>query len=88
MGSLQDKLDEILSLSWDEEDKKVMVGLMKNAIYYRRLIPKNLEKDIIKCIDICIREKQDLDNFRTRSIVGQCDVLSNNPSVSDGTLDI
>lgn len=64
MGKLQDKLKEILDFKWRDEDKKTMIGMMENAIYYRRLIPKTIEKDIIKCIDICLQERRDLDYFR------------------------
>lgn len=66
MGDLQDKLDEILNLQWEEDDKIIMINIMKNAIYYKRLIPKTFEKDIIKCIDVCLKEKRDLDALRVR----------------------
>jgi hypothetical protein len=63
MGVLEDKLDEIKKLKWSEEDEKVMIKVMKNAIFYRRLLSKTFETDLIKCVDICIREKKLLESF-------------------------
>lgn len=63
---LQAKQDEILKLSWEDGDKKMLAEMMSNAIYYHRLIPKAMEADIIKCIDLCIREKLSLDEFREK----------------------
>ena len=67
---LQAKLDEILLLSFSDEDRKMMTEMMTNMLYYHRLIPKSMEVDIVKCIDLCIREKLSLDNFRASCSCG------------------
>ena len=63
---LQAKQDEILKLSWEDGDKKMLSEMMSNAIYYHRLIPKSMINDVIQCIDLCIREKLSLDKFREK----------------------
>lgn len=61
MDKLQDKLNEILSLNWSEEDKNTLSKIMESIIYYKRLIPSKFEHEVLACINICIREKRELD---------------------------
>lgn len=61
---MKEKLDDILLLDWDEEDKNCLLKIVEGIIYFKRLIPKSFEKEIVKCLDICIREKKQLDKLR------------------------
>lgn len=70
---LQAKQDEILKLSWEDEDKKMLSEMLSSAIYYHRLIPKNMINDVIRCIDLCIKEKLRLDEFREKCTCAHLD---------------
>jgi|LakMenEpi03Aug12_release.lakeMendotaPanAssembly.Ray.scaffolds.fasta_scaffold1203276_1 hypothetical protein len=64
MADLKSKLKELLDLEWSEEDKTQLETCVKNAMYYKAFMTKASEKDIIACLEICIREKKLLDILR------------------------
>ena len=66
MSDLKAKLKEIIELDWQEEDKAKFEEMIKNVMYYRLFLSKTLEKDIINCLNICIKEKRELDDLRRR----------------------
>ncbi len=66
MSDLKAKLKEIIELDWQEEDKAKFEEMIKNVMYYRLFLSKTLEQDIINCLDICIKEKRELDDLRRR----------------------
>ena len=61
---LEEKLQEVLSLNWSLEDKEVLYEALKSIISFKRFIPNAVINQILKCIDICIREKRELDALR------------------------
>lgn len=66
MTSLSDKLSEILSLDLDEEEKKILQRMIENLLYYKRIIPRSIEKDLHLCIDIMLKEKKILDKYKAK----------------------
>ena len=66
MSDLKAKLKEIIELDWQEEDKAKFEEMIKNVMYYRLFLSKTLEQDIINCLNICIKEKRELDDLRRR----------------------
>ena len=67
--SLEQKLTEVLGkideLNFDrEEDRRFLKEMIKGVLYYKRIIPKSLESLIVRCIDICVAEKIELDYLR------------------------
>lgn len=64
MSDLKSKLKEIMELEWQDDDKNKLETLIKNVMYYKFLLSKALEQDIINCLDICIKEKRELDEIR------------------------
>lgn len=67
MSNLKEKLKEIIELEWQEDDKNKLEMMIKNVMYYKVFLSKALEQDIVNCLDICIREKKELDKLRTFS---------------------
>lgn len=61
---MKEQMNDILLLNWDEEDKNCLIKIVEGIVYFKRLIPKSFEKEITKCLDICIREKKELDKMR------------------------
>lgn len=64
MSNLKSKLKEIIELEWQEGDKDKLETLIKNVMYYKFFLSNALEQDIINCLDICIKEKKELDEIR------------------------
>ncbi len=64
MSNLKEKLKEIIELEWQQDDKEKLEIMIKNVLYYKVFLSKTLEQDIINCLDICIREKKELDEIR------------------------
>lgn len=59
--SLKEKLDQVLELQWDDEEKKVLVEVLDSIYYFRRFISKKFEEQVVKSIDICIKYKKIVD---------------------------
>lgn len=64
MTDLKSKVNELLELEWSDEDRQQLQSCAKNALYYKSFMTKASEKDIISCLEICIREKKLLDILR------------------------
>lgn len=64
MSSIKTKLEEILALEWKEEERAQLEEMFKNVMFYKTFLSKNLERDIVNCINICIREKKSLDAIK------------------------
>lgn len=64
MSDLKTKLKEISELEWQEDDKNKLETMIKNVLYYKMFLSKALEQDIVNCLDICIKEKKELDEIR------------------------
>lgn len=66
MDSFKDHLDEILNLEWDEQDRSVIERIIKQYNKWKRMIPSSLEKDILYLLNLAIREKKALLEYRDR----------------------
>jgi hypothetical protein len=64
MSELNDKIQELLALDWEEEDKTRLEVIIKNLLYYKSFISKASEKDIIYFLDFYIQEKRCLEELR------------------------
>ena len=75
---MKEKLQEVLKkvefLDFKEEDKILIKEMIEGMLYYHRLIPKSLEIQVIKCIDICISEKEELDNLRDKLLENKINI--------------
>lgn len=63
-SELQKKLDEVLLLDWPDEDKSVLTEVLRGVLFFKRVISKTFEKQVIKCIDICISVKKELEEMK------------------------
>jgi archaellum component FlaD/FlaE len=64
MKELEKKLEEILLLEWTCDEKKHFKDIIKNMLWFKKFLSKSFEKDILDTLDICIREKKKLDDFK------------------------
>ena len=59
-----DIINEILTLDWLETDKKLLHKAVEHLKYYKFLIPKEVEYDVLELLKLTIREKTELQTLK------------------------
>lgn len=54
------KLEEILDLGWETDEKEVIARMLDQLKYWKKWIPKTLESDINFILNLAISEKKKL----------------------------
>jgi hypothetical protein len=62
-AKLEEAIIQINDLELSDEDRNTLVDMLRGIMYISFFIPKKIEEQAFKCIDICIREKKKLEKL-------------------------
>jgi len=81
---IKDEFKRLLDKDWTIEQKTLITNIMQSVIYYRKLLPRSLETNIIDALKLCNTLKDELEELRREKLT----TLQNEINVSLETLDI
>jgi hypothetical protein len=67
----EQELENLLQKNWSDEERALIVRLMDNVMYYKKLIPKSLKHDIFEALKMCNILKMELEMYKTRELITQ-----------------
>ena len=62
----KEKLEEILNLGWEDDEKEVLSRVLNQLKYWKKWIPTGLNNDLNYILNLAIAEKKKLN-----SLIGQ-----------------
>lgn len=60
----EQELQLLLEKQWGTEERELLDKLVGNLLYYKKLIPKALKKDIMDALQMCNQLKLELEKYR------------------------
>jgi hypothetical protein len=57
---IEEELEKLLQHNWPESDKQLIQRLIDGLLYYKRILPKSLKKDILGGLQLCNKLKTQL----------------------------
>lgn len=60
---LEEEANKLLSKEWIEEEKDIVQRMIKNLLYYKKLLPKSLKQDVLAALRLCNSLKDKLDDL-------------------------
>ncbi len=76
----EEELQLLLEKKWEEEERVMLNKLIDNLMYYKKLLPKSLKKDITDALQMCNLLKLELDKYRE---LCKCKITCKNNCVDD-----
>jgi len=65
----EQELENLLQKNWSDEERALIVRLMDNVMYYKKLIPKSLKHDIFEALKMCNVLKMELEMYRSKELI-------------------
>ena len=65
----EEELENLLKKNWSDDERALIVRLMDNVMYYRKLIPKSLKHDIFEALKMCNVLKVELEMYRSKETI-------------------
>lgn len=65
---MDEESNRLLEKEWSEEERLLITRVLKNVLYYKKLIPKSLKADIISALQLCNELKEELENLKKQMI--------------------
>ncbi len=59
----KEKLEEILNLGWEEDEKEVLSRVLNQLKYWKKWMPAALNNDITYILNLAITEKKKLNSL-------------------------
>lgn len=86
----EEALESLLEKQWGTEERVLLNKLVSNLLYYKKLIPKALKKDIMDALQMCNELKLELEKYRETCKCNQTEshseLVSENQIVSEKVL--
>lgn len=63
---IEEEVGKLLEKTWLDEERDLIKRIMDSMLYYKRIIPKSLKKDIVDALQMCNRLKEKIDEMETK----------------------
>jgi hypothetical protein len=64
----EDELKVLLNRDWSVEERTILLGLINNLTYYKKLVPKSLKTEILTALQMCNKLKTQFDEFQLMKV--------------------
>jgi hypothetical protein len=65
----KEKLEEILNLGWEEDEKEVLSRVLNQLKYWKKWMPTGLNNDLNYILNLAIAEKKKLNSLIEKNTV-------------------
>jgi hypothetical protein len=78
----EEELNILLNSKWTEEEKSIISRLTDNLMYYKKLVPSSLKKDIFITLQLCNKLKTEFEEYKDMKVCS-CHGLKINQDIND-----
>lgn len=64
---MDEESNKLLEKEWSEEERTLITRVLKNVLYYKKIIPKSLKNDIISALKLCNQLKKELELLKKQN---------------------
>lgn len=68
---IKEEFAKLLEKSWTEEEKVLILNIKESILYYKKLLPRTLETNVIAALKLCNSLKMELEQLKSEKTLNE-----------------